>query len=115
MSGGLFAGSLKLINDSPFKLRVEIWGNDDSKIGELVIEKNTFQYWSDVFGEQGYQGSFSDINKNYSKSRTPYRVAWFCMNGKEYSTCGQSFTEGGGVVTSGEVTARTCLGTQVCN
>ena len=43
VSGGLFAGSLKLMNDSPYKLRVEIWGNDDSKIGELVIEKNTFQ------------------------------------------------------------------------
>lgn len=107
LSMSAFAGSIQLINNTSYDLKAVISGNDNSQLGEVVIGKNSFVYWSDIPGERGYLGKPQDINKNSPYSRSPYRVVWLCMNGSEFAICEV-------VHTASQVTAKQCPGPQMC-
>ena len=68
------AGSIRLINDSIYTLKAIIYANDDSTVGELILEPEKTKYWSDLWGEEGYTEGEQGVYRNYRYSRSPYRV-----------------------------------------
>lgn len=78
-SVSLFSGSVRLYNDSSYKLRATIHGADGSYLGEMVILPQHFNTWSDSFGMFGSGGQQSMENSN--QTTTPYTVTWSCMDG----------------------------------
>lgn len=81
-SSSLFAGSLRLYNDSPYKLRVVIRAADGTYLGEMIILPEHFMTWSSDYPSFGPSGSRSELNP--TRSQTPYTVLWYCMDGGEY-------------------------------
>lgn len=81
LSANLFAGSLRLYNDSPFKLRAVIRGADGSYLGEMVILPERYTTWSSDYPSFG-SGSSAQTNPTWSQ--TPYTVLWYCLDGGEY-------------------------------
>ena len=102
------AGSIRLINDSIYPLKVIVYADDGSTAGELILQPTETKYWSDLWGEQG-KIEFGDQGdyQNYRYSRTPYRIVWFCLSGSEFSLCND-------IPTASTVRARDCYGGQVC-
>lgn len=96
----LVAGTVQLVNDSPYKLRSVIRAVDGSYLGEVVVNPTSTNTWTDGF--QGLPGSLDSV-----RSQTPYTVEWYCLDGSSYSTC--TF-----VTTGGTVTARNCQGARQC-
>jgi hypothetical protein len=97
LSSTLFAGSLRLINDSPFVLRAVVRGADGSYLGEMILKPQHSNNWSDGLGVSG----------SYNQSQTPYNVTWYCMEGAVFSFCG--------VASSGSsVAAQSCDGARSC-
>jgi hypothetical protein len=72
----LEAGSVRLVNNTPYKLRVVVRGNDGSFMGELVIDPHGTNTWTDGFA--GMPGN---------NTLTPYTVLWYCIEGDPFSTC----------------------------
>lgn len=107
VQNALFAGSIKLVNNSLYDLKAVISGNDNTSLGEVIVGKNSFVYWSDIPDEEGYLGGPENINKNHPYSYTPYRVLWLCMNGSEFALCEV-------VHTGSTVNAKDCPGVQIC-
>ncbi|MBI5274529.1 MAG: hypothetical protein HY860_05700 [Chlamydiales bacterium] len=71
----VFAASMRLINDSPFKLQVVILGADGTNLATVQLQpQETYQWYqaSDAFSTQNYQ------------VLTPYTVIWYCQEGTEY-------------------------------
>jgi len=94
------AGTIRLINDSPYKLRAVIRARDNSYLGEVVINPQSQNSWNDGF--QGLPGSLESV-----RSQTPYRVLWYCLDGSSFSTCPT-------VSTGTTITATYCNGARQC-
>jgi hypothetical protein len=92
-----YAGTVRLANDSIFKLRAVIRAADGSYLGETVVPPLSTMSWNDYWGGVGY----------YNQSRTPYTVIWYCSDGEGFSVCLA-------VPTGGTVTALSCDGTKAC-
>lgn len=98
------AGSIRLFNDSPYKLRAVVRGADGSQLGELLINPDQSSTWTDSYGQFGPNGYVEDTP---NKSQTPYAVIWYCLDGNSYSICNI-------VSTGATVTAQTCDGDRIC-
>jgi hypothetical protein len=94
------AGTVRLINDSPYRLRAVVRAADGTMLGEMVINSRQASVWSDQYSSPG------EISQP-EYSQTPYTVLWYCMNGDDYSFCGN-------VGTGAMVTAQTCDGARLC-
>lgn len=93
-----YAGSVRLLNDSPYVLRAVIRGNDGSFLGEMVVNPQYGTTWTD---------SNLDMLQRSPRSRTPFTVLWYCMDGASFSIC----TDVGSAAT---VTAQGCEGARIC-
>ncbi|MGE5195774.1 MAG: hypothetical protein ACM3JI_00410 [Anaerolineae bacterium] len=98
------AGSVRLLNDSPYRLRAVVRGNDGAYLGEVIINPQHSSNWSDTYGQAGYAGK--GLMEN-TYSQTPYTVLWYCMNGDDYAICNT-------VPTGGTVMAQSCMGSRMC-
>lgn len=94
----LFAGSLRLYNDSAYKLRAVIRGSDGSYLGEMLINPQQNMNWNDWDTGVMY----------YNQSVTPYTVTWFCAQS------GGDFSVNENVSTGSTVTAMAGNGTKSC-
>jgi hypothetical protein len=103
----LYAGSVRLINNSPYDLRAVVRGADGSFLGEVVVKAQKETAWTDTYGQYGtYGGAGADANQNY-RSKTPYTVLWYCLDGSDYAVCDT-------VSTGAIVTAQSCAGSRMC-
>jgi hypothetical protein len=103
----IYAGTVRLINNSPYDLRAVIRGGDGSFLGEIVVKSQKESVWTDTYGQYGmYGGSNSNMNENY-RSKTPYTVLWYCLDGADYAVCDT-------VSTGAVVTAQGCAGARMC-
>lgn len=105
ISGTLFAGSVRLYNDSPYKLRAVIRGADGTYLGEMIILPEHFTTWSSDYPSFGAAGSRSELNP--TRSQTPYTILWYCMDGGEYGICTN-------VAAGASVAAESCDGARIC-
>lgn len=82
LCSALAAGSIRLYNDSPYKLRAVIRGADGTYLGEMIVLPEHFNTWSSNYP------SFGPGGQNYSPSpnrtMTPYSVYWHCMDGEGF-------------------------------
>ena len=103
----LQAGTVRLINNSPYDLRAVIRGSDGSFLGELVVKAQKETVWTDSYGQYGtYGGANARTNQN-SRSVTPYTVLWYCLDGASYGVCDT-------ISTGAVVTAQGCIGSRMC-
>ncbi len=93
-----YAGSVRLLNDSPYVLRAVIRGNDGSFLGEMIINPQYGTTWTDT-----------NLNmlQQSPRSRTPFTVLWYCMDGNSFSICND-------VAAAATVTAQGCSGARIC-
>ncbi len=96
----LQAGTVRLTNNSPFRLRAVVRANDNTFLGEQIIGAQNNSTWDDGF--QGLPGSLES-----QRSQTPYNVEWFCLDGSSFSLCT-------GVATGTTVTSTMCSGARQC-
>ena len=75
LTASAFAGTVRLYNDSPYKLRAVIRGNDGSYLGEMVIQPEHASTWSSTWD---YQANTSNT------TLTPYVVYWTCLDGGNF-------------------------------
>jgi hypothetical protein len=92
------AGTVRLVNDTGYKLRAVIRAADGTVIGEVVVNPQQTMSWNDYWGGVG----------TYNQSMTPYTVAWYCSAGGDFSVCNN-------VSTGATVTAYGCSGNQSCS
>ncbi len=103
----IYAGTVRLINNSPYDLRAVVRGGDGSFLGEVVVKAQKETVWTDTYGQYGmYGGSDATMNQNY-KSKTPYSVLWYCLDGTDYAVCDT-------VSTGAVVMAQGCAGARMC-
>ena len=93
------AGSVKLVNNTAYKLRAVVRSGDGSYLGEVLVNPQQTMAWNDYTGAVQYP----------SQSQTPYTILWFCNDkeGTPFAICtdvGSGFT----------VTAKSCDGTRAC-
>jgi hypothetical protein len=101
------AGTVRLVNNSPYDLRAVIRGSDGSFLGELVVKSQDENDWTDNYGQFGlYGGANPSMNENY-QSKTPYTVLWYCLDGADYAVCDT-------VSTGAVVMAQSCAGARMC-
>ncbi len=103
----LCAGSVRLYNNSTFDLRAVVRGSDGSYLGEIVVKAQNTSSWTDsyVFAG-GYLGPNAQIESGY-RSKTPYVVIWYCMDGKDFAVCDT-------VSNAAVVMALSCAGSRTC-
>ncbi len=103
----IFAGSVRLINNSPYDLRAVVRGADGTYLSEIIVKSQKESTWTDTYGNYGtYGGANARVNQNY-RSRTPYTVIWYCMDGGDYAVCDM-------VSTGAVVTSQGCMGNRMC-
>jgi hypothetical protein len=85
MTLALEAGTVRLFNDSAYKLRAVIRGADGTYLGEMVITPQSSSYWTDSVQQFGHSNESNSNLKNSARSQTPYTVIWYCMDGSDYS------------------------------
>ena len=103
----LSAGSIRLINNAPYDLRVVIRGADGSFLGEVVVLTQKESTWTDTYGQYGTSGGANADYNSSSRSKTPYTTLWYCMDGGSYAVCDT-------VSTGAVVTAQGCAGPRMC-
>ncbi len=104
----LHAGSVRLINNSSYDLRAVIRGSDGSYLGEVVVPAQNSISWQDSYGSVGQsRGPNAQMESGY-RSKTPYSVLWYCMDGKDYGLCDT-------VSTGAVVLSQGCAGARQCN
>ena len=91
----LFAGSVRIMNDSPFPLNAEIIASDGSHKGKLSIAPQQQMTWQD-------SSSGATV-----WSQTPYTVIFTCKNGKQFGVLS-------GVQQGATVTALSSSGDRYC-
>lgn len=96
----LDAASVRLLNDSSYKLRAVVRANDGTFLGEMIINPQQGQTWSDAYGKTG------QISQP-TASQSPYSVLWYCMSGDDYSFCDN-------VASGSQVSAQSCNGPRLC-
>lgn len=94
---GLEAGTVRLANNTSFKLRTVIRAADGTYLGEVVVNPQQTMSWTDYLGGVG----------TYNNSLTPYTVIWYCIDGSDFSVCES-------VPTGATVTPLNCEGTRTC-
>lgn len=103
----IYSGTVRLINNSPYDLRAVIRGGDGSFLGEVVVKSQKETVWTDTYGQYGtYGGASASQNESY-RSKTPYTVLWYCLDGADYAVCDT-------VSTGAVVTAQGCMGARMC-
>ena len=107
ISASAWAGTVHLINDSPYTLRAAIYGADGTFLGEMVLKPENSMRWTDTYGHVGYFGKGNVYEEQSRRSQTPYEVHWQCMNGSDFSISTQ-------ISTGGTATARTGQGRRIC-
>lgn len=103
----LFAGSIRLVNNSPYDLRAVIRGADNSFLGEVIVKSQRESDWTDTYGNYGTYGGANARENQSSRSRTPYTVLWYCLEGGDYGVCDT-------VATGAMVTSSSCIGARMC-
>ena len=101
-AASLHCGSVRLVNDSPFKLTATVLAADGRNMGSVTLSPRDVKDWSDGFGTSGYsteQGSPISV--------TPYTIFWSCEDGTEFSVCNNT----GDAAT---VAAEACDGNRMC-
>lgn len=91
----LFAGSVRIMNDSPFPLQAEIIASDGSHKGKLSIAPQQQTTWQDSSSGAAVW------------SQTPYTVIFTCKNGKQFGVLS-------GVQQGATVTALSSSGDRYC-
>src|SRR5689334_2500431 len=103
----LSAGSVRLINNSPYELRAVIRGSDGSYLSEMVIRSQKETVWTDTYGQFGNNGGANEsVNQNY-RSQTPYTVLWYCLAGDVYGV-NDTVSTGAVVMAQGAIGNRMC-------
>jgi hypothetical protein len=101
------AGTVRMINNSPYDLRAVIRGSDGSYLGEMVVRAQKESVWTDTYGQYGTNGGANgNVNDNY-RSKTPYTVLWYCLDGGDYAVCDT-------VSTGAVVLSQGCMGARMC-
>jgi hypothetical protein len=95
-----WAGTVRLVNDTSYKLRAVIRAADGTELGSLDVPSQQTMSWN------SYWGGVGNIQYN-NISQTPYTVLWYCSDGNPFSVCT-------GVSTGSTVTASSCDGTKSC-
>ncbi len=95
--GQAWAGAVRLVNDSAYKLRAVIRAADGTYLGEVIVMPQRTMQWNDYWGGIGY----------YNNSQTPYTVIWFCVDGGDFSVCNN-------IPSGATVTAFSCDGLRQC-
>lgn len=103
----LQANSVRLINNSPYNLRAVVRGSDGSFLGELIVQSQNETTWADTSGQYGSMGGANARAGQDYRSKTPYSVLWYCMDGTDYAMCDT-------VSTGAVVTAQSCMGSRMC-
>jgi hypothetical protein len=104
----LYAGSVRLFNNSNYDLRAVVRGSDGSYLGELVVRAQNSANWTDSYVYAGgYNGPNAQVESGY-RSKTPYVVTWYCMDGKDFALCET-------VSTAATVMALNCSGARTCH
>jgi hypothetical protein len=107
LSVSLQAGTVRLFNNSNFDLRAVVRGSDGSYLGEMVVKAQTVSSWSDSYiYAGGYRGPIRQY-QSYTRTRTPYVVQWYCMDGKDFAYCDTTST-------GALVMALNCTGARTC-
>ncbi len=100
-SATLFAGSIRLKNDTTFELKAEIHGADGSYLGETTIMPHRTATWNQT------QSHVDSPEMKEKRGKTPFTVIWYCMDGQDYSICEN-------VATGALVSAKQCPGKKPC-
>ena len=104
----LQAGSVRLFNNSNFDLRAVVRGSDSSYLGEIVVRAQNTSTWTDSYSYAGgFRGPNAQIESGY-RSKTPYVVIWYCMDGKDFAVCDT-------VSTGAVVSSLSCSGPRTCS
>lgn len=103
----LSAGTVRLINNSPYDLRAVIRGSGGAYLGEMVVKSQKESVWTDTYGQYGMWGGSNSTLNEYYRSQTPYAVLWYCMDGNDYAVCDT-------VSTGAVVLAQGCAGARMC-
>lgn len=103
----LFAGTVRLVNNSPYDLRAVIRGSDGSFLGEMVVKSQRESVWTDTYGQYGTFGGSNATQNNNNRSITPYTVLWYCLDGADYAVCDT-------VSTGALVMSQGCMGARMC-
>ncbi len=82
----IYAGTVRIFNDSSFKLRAVVRGADGSYLGEMVITPTAVATWTDSLQQYGHNPESNNQLKNSAYSQTPYTVVFYCMDGSDFST-----------------------------
>lgn len=101
------ANSIRLVNSSPYDLRVVVRGSDGSFLGEMVIKSQNQLTWTDTYSQYGAMGGANARVQQDYRSKTPYTVLWYCMDGTDYAMCDT-------VSTGALVTSQSCTGARMC-
>jgi hypothetical protein len=91
------AGSVRLANNSSFKLRAEVRAADGTYLGEVIVNPQQTMQWTDYWGGIG----------NYNASQTPYTIVWYCADGGDFAVCED-------VATGATVVSMNCDGLRQC-
>lgn len=104
MTSSIFAGTVRLYNDSSYKLRAVVRGNDGTYLGEMVVLPESTNVWSDQFSYgPGGQSSIQSPNT----TMTPYTVHWACLSGDEFGVS-INIPTGGAAIANSSVGPRYC-------
>ena len=103
----LTAGTIRLLNDSPYKLRAVVRGADGSYLGELILNPQGFSTWTDANTQFGVFGKGNPYSQGPAMPQAPYTVLWYCLDGSDYSVC--SYVPNGATVN-----AQGCDGARIC-
>lgn len=103
----LTAGTVRLLNDSPYRLRAVVRGADGSYLGEMVLNAQGFTTWTDANTRFGVFGKGNPFSQGPAMPQAPYAVLWYCLDGSDYSVC--SYVPNGATVN-----AQGCDGARIC-
>lgn len=105
----VFAGYIRLYNNTGNRLSVVIESFSGSFLDEMIIEAQDSRTWTDTYDNPtDYRGVNKPLRPS-AVSRTPYTVSWYCTNGQDdpYSVC-TNVAEGSLVM------ANSCSGLKGC-
>jgi hypothetical protein len=101
LSSNLFCGSVRLYNDSAYRLKAVIQSRTGMTLGEMIVNPGNVLTWDDSnYGQMDY-------DQQEEGSQTPYTVSWFCLDGTSYSVCYQ-------VASAATVSPQGCIGARQC-
>jgi hypothetical protein len=100
-TGTVWSASIRLMNDSSFKLRAVVRSADGTLLGEMMINAGQSMNWNEPLGTKGY-----GMDKA-TKSQTPYSVAWYCLDGGDFAFCLNA-------PSGGTVAVNSCDGLRTC-